>query len=95
VDIKTKNNPRWLGIYNERHHEHYVDIDAAYDCPVLVAMFLLSDDNEVEETFLINVADSGEVGFVDRRFKAPDGNTVVKIDEEFHRSWSEFQSIVS
>lgn len=93
VDAKTKQNPRWLGIYNERHHEHYCEIDAAHDCTVLVAMFLLSEE-QVEQTFLIDIADASTARFIDRKFRAPDGNMVVVVDEKFHRSWDSFESLV-
>jgi len=84
VDVKTKSSPKWMGLFNTRHYEKYVDEAEERNLPTFVVMYLVTD-GAVYDSFAFNVVEDGGVIHsrdCDSVSRFPDGNEATFIRSE-------------
>lgn len=89
VDVKTKSGHSYMGCYNARHHDDYLEYATELDVPTFVVMFFVYDDTIVDG-FVYDVGDpvirSDDETSAVRDF--PDDNTKVYIPQKYRHELS-------
>lgn len=92
IEIKSKQNEDWMYICNQYQWEKYVDFATTRSEPLFIGWFLVDDeDRRIYDEQYVKVNNFEQV---ERAFTAPDGNTVVVINDDDAVSFNKMKQIL-
>lgn len=100
VDVKTKSSPKYMGRFNARHYDEYVERADEFDVPTYVVMFQIwgiPDTTEIvldEFVFRVDHPES-EVFRTPTVKPFPDGNNAVLVPHWHRQQWKDFAQQVA
>lgn len=91
ADVKTKSSPKWMGQYNLRHFEKYMEQNEKHDVPTFVVMFQVNSDGEIEDEFVHRIWEHSEP-LTSKNAKSvstfPDGNHKLVVPHGERATWT-------